>query len=164
MEPTNEVIEYARTYLECKLKQHWGWRIADEDLKDEIQYGLRKLVLKWRKHYDPLKSKWKTFVVTVCRCTVIDCIKHYWRQHQRLQTIPLDDLTDTVDRRTEEKSVEEVIDEIFEDPVVHDVALMKWQGHTQAEICRRLRITKQQYVAALARIHGELQKRTKVKQ
>lgn len=154
---TDEMIDYAVAYIEVGLRRRYGSSISKEDVEDLTQYCLAKLVRKWRL-YDSQKSKWKTYICCILKSALLDAVKWHYRQHQRLQTVPIADEHDSI-MDDKEDTVEKIIDEIFQDPITHDVALCKWQGHSQREICRKLKLSKQQYVVILADIHDKLQSR-----
>ncbi len=154
---TEEMIDYATAYIEVGLRRRYGSAISQEDFDDLKMYCLAKLCRKWE-GYDQSKSKWKTYICCILKSALLDAVKWHWRQHQRLNTVPLEDEYDSIiDDRGQD--VEKLIDEIFTDPITHDVALCKWQGVPQREICRRLRITKQEYLNALLEIHEALKTR-----
>lgn len=155
-ELTTDQITYAYRFLEIRLKQKYGWSISDQDLEDLQSYCMRKLVMKWH-HYDKSKSTWKTFAVCCLESALNDAYKWHYRQHQRLQTEPLDDRHEEIEDMR--RDMLDIIDELFDDKTLHDVALLKWQGFNQRQICKKLGISKQDYLNAIMGIHDVMKDR-----
>ena len=158
MEFTEEMATYCYKYAEIKIKQRFGWSIPNEDIEDLKQYVVRKVVIKFNRLYNPQKSTWKTFCVCCLESGLKDAWKYYYRQHQRLQTEPLDDRHEEIEDMR--RDMLDIIDELFDDKTLHDVAMLKWQGFNQRQICKKLGISKQDYLNALVRIHDAIRGKT----
>ncbi|MBO4513506.1 MAG: sigma-70 family RNA polymerase sigma factor [Victivallales bacterium] len=128
---TPDLIEYARTYCECKIREKRVPTMTAERLEDMTSAALEVLCRRWPQ-YDPSRSGPRTFICIVLRNALRNAWDHYWRVYGREE--PLEEATETAQSVTDAECVER----LMPPGIQREICLMRAAGATIHGICRRL--------------------------
>ena len=155
MQLTEEMIQYANKYLDCKIGARHIAYATKEDKEDVKSFCMQRLVRCWEK-YDYKKSSWKTYLITVLKTALTDGLRWHYRQHQRMACEPLDEAQEA---EYEDVSLYDIIDDVLDDELAKQVCKLKLDGIHALKIMSRLQISKEQYDEALDKLHKALIKK-----
>lgn len=155
MQLTDEMIQYANKYLDCKISARHIAYATKEDKEDVKSFCMQRLVRCWEK-YDCTKSCWKTFLITVLKTALADGLRWHYRQHQRMPCEPLEEAQEVA---CEDVSLYDIIDDVLDDDVARDVCKMRLDGTHALKIMSILHIDKEQFDEALEKLHKALNKK-----
>jgi DNA-directed RNA polymerase specialized sigma24 family protein len=154
---TEQQAQYARAYVQVRLKARPPRDATLQDLQDIEAFCLERLLRRWPS-YNPARTTWRTYACMVLDCALADAVRWDWRQRLRLPAEPLEDCGD--EPAPVQASEDDVLASLNLAPQALAVARLLAQGLNLRQIARKLKTPMDVCRRAKDALHSALCART----